>query len=309
MRWGICISALVCLLSATARADGDAAQKDPLAPGASTPAPAATPARAAPPVAAVPAIVATASAPIDPKPRTHRSHHARSHWRDVPASSGDLALGAPLPPGEARYTAAQALAPIWAGFTVGADTGLDVGSSGPVGVGLRGGYDMQSNDGVVGVRVSANFGNGGASQNASWTGDPQGATSYQASGSGASHFIGTVAGRLGWAMGGAMLPYIEGGLALANVSTSSSLAAQGPTFGSVDGLDSGSAWQVGGVIGVGLEYMIVPGWSLDVELRDILIANTTRTASVVDAKGFVAKSPFAYGVGGAQLLVGANARF
>jgi len=218
-------------------------------------------------------------------------------------------LGAPLPPGEARYTTALALAPIWAGFNVGVDTGLDLGSSGPVGVGLRGGYDMQYNDGVVGVRVSANFGSGGASQNASWTGDPQGATSYQASGSGASHFVGTVAGRLGWAMGGSLLPYIEGGLALANVSASSSLAAQGPTFSNAYGLDNGSAWQVGGVIGLGVEFMVVPGWSLDIELRDILIANATRTASVVDSNGYAAQSPFAYGVGGAQLLVGANVRF
>ena len=167
---------------------------------------------------------------------------------------------------------------------------------------------MQHDDGVVGVRVSANFGNGGASRNASWTGDPQGATAYQASGNGASHFIGTIAGRLGWTMGGSMLPYVEGGLALANVGVRVRSRPRGPTFQRL--------WprqrlgvEAGGVIGVGVEYMIVPGWSLDVELRDILIASATKTASVVDSNGYTAQSPFAYGVGGAQLLVGANAQF
>lgn len=306
MRSGVFVFVSVFVMSAAlAHADGDQTPKDPYKAYM----PADAPASAPPAPVATPPYLASAPADGSLRQKARKLRHARAHWRSVPLSTREADLAASMSSGGARYTAAEALAPIWAGFSLGADTGLDIGSSGAVGVGLRGGYDMQFDNAVAGIRLAANFGAGGASRNANWTGDPQGATAYEASGSGASHFLGTAAGRFGWSIGGSALPYVEGGLALANVSTTSSIAAQGPTFGAVVGQSSGSALQAGGVIGVGLEFMLVPGWSLDLELRDILIPNATRTASIQDSNGFTKQNAFSYGAGGAQLLMGANARF
>ena len=64
----------------------------------------------------------------------------------------------------------------------------------------------------------------------------------------------TVRGRLGYAAG-PWMPYITGGLAIADLSV-------GQTFPGVTGSE---AWRAGWTVGAGLEYLFAPGWSAKAE--------------------------------------------
>jgi outer membrane immunogenic protein len=87
-------------------------------------------------------------------------------------------------------------------------------------------------------------------------------------------WLGTIRGRLGWAMGdeGRLLPYVTGGFAVAGVSTSMSTSmidqndwgwCDACYFGTTRG--SKNLVQAGPVIGGGVEYAFRSGWSLAFE--------------------------------------------
>lgn len=181
------------------------------------------------------------------------------------------ALAADLPPAAAPVPYYKAPPPppmaTWEGFYIGVEGGgawghatqsdptFDSGrfnvSGGFVGGTL--GYNWQFNNVVLGIE-----GDG------SWA-DINGSTSGAASGCGGGggtcsaklDAFGTVRGRLGYAFGN-VLPYVTGGLAIGDIHGAES-GGLGTAFGS--GSSTVTGWTVGG----GIEWMVVPHWSVKAE--------------------------------------------
>jgi outer membrane immunogenic protein len=169
------------------------------------------------------------------------------------------ALAADLPPATAPVQYYKAPPPpmaTWEGFYIGVEGGGGWGhttqtdstpfSSGQYNVsgGLLGGtlgYNWQFNNVVLGLE-----GDG------SWA-DINGSTACAGDTCSAKlDALGTVRGRLGYAFGN-VLPYVTGGLAVADLHG----AESGPFA-----VGSGSSTVTGWTAGAGLEWMIVPHWSI-----------------------------------------------
>ncbi len=94
-------------------------------------------------------------------------------------------------------------------------------------------------------------------------------------------FFGTVRGRLGYAVGPALI-YATGGFAYANVDTKVNIN-NGFNYLNSNQLETG--WVVGG----GVEYMIAPNWSAKVEYQYIDLGS--QTVSAIASDGFVDRMP------------------
>ncbi|MEA2936682.1 MAG: outer rane immunogenic protein [Alphaproteobacteria bacterium] len=112
--------------------------------------------------------------------------------------------------------------------------------------------------------------------------------------------VGTVAARLGWALGGQTLLYVKGGGAWAHDKFWTSTAAF-PIAQSVT--DTRSGW----VVGVGAEFAMSGNWSIKVEYNHMDFGNRTETLGPVA----IGTAPFQYNVDQTIDLVkvGINYRF
>ena len=172
----------------------------------------------------------------------------------APAFAADLPVKArpPMAPVETVWN--------WSGFYIGVNGGYGWATSTHTAPGFTsGGFNQRG--GLVGGTIGYNWQTGGAvlglEADLDWAhingSTPCGVglvstcfTNMQA--------FGTVRGRLGYAAGNWM-PYITGGLALADLSV-------GQNF---PGVINNTDWRAGWTIGGGLEYLFTPGWSAKVE--------------------------------------------
>ncbi len=99
-------------------------------------------------------------------------------------------------------------------------------------------------------------------------------------------YFGTVRGRLGYAVGNALI-YATGGLAYANVDTKVSLNL--PTYSVTNNLGSNQT-ETGWVVGGGVEYLLTPSWSVKVEYQYIDLGN--QTISNVASDGYIDRMTF-----------------
>jgi outer membrane immunogenic protein len=160
------------------------------------------------------------------------------------ASAADLAAR--------PYTKAPALAPLptWAGFYIGAMGGYATVDGGGFDGGFAGGtigYNWQQGPVVFGIEADAAWADLSANGGAPFPFVGTFNTKIQD--------MGTVRGRLGYAVGPTLL-YATGGYAWADLKLTN-------TFGPFSSSDS----QVlnGWTVGAGVEYMIAPKWSLKAE--------------------------------------------
>jgi outer membrane immunogenic protein len=97
-----------------------------------------------------------------------------------------------------------------------------------------------------------------------------------------SRWLSTVRGRLGFTLGGPVLYYGTGGLAVANVSYSDQLCfptAAVPGCGTV----SSSSTRVGYAAGGGIEFQIAPRWTVNAEYLYVNLGTTTNTLRFLPA--------------------------
>lgn len=206
-----------------------------------------------------------------------------------PALAADLARPAAVP----YYKApAPAVVPsTWAGFYLGIEGGYGWGRteqtdstgfssgrynvSGPL-IGGTLGYNWQVNNVVFGLE-----GDG------SWA-DIKGSTSggggcFGLDCSAKLEALGTVRGRLGLAFNN-FLPYVTGGLAVGDL--------HGSENGGVIPGGSGSDTVVGWTAGGGLEYMIMPNWSIKAEYLFVDLGNQTIFNDTIGAVSVAEKEKF-----------------
>jgi len=165
-------------------------------------------------------------------------------------------------------SAAPAIAYTWSGFFVGAHAGYGSGHSheaAPV-FGTQINFDISG--GLAGAQIGYNWQAGGwvfgVEADGTWTdinGDtrcPNPAFTCAAN----VRELATLRGRLGWAVGPALL-YATGGLGHANVRYTTGIAAVGlPGFGIINDYRV-DRW--GYAVGVGLEYGLAANWSAKIE--------------------------------------------
>jgi opacity protein-like surface antigen len=119
--------------------------------------------------------------------------------------------------------------------------------------GVRGGYDGQFGDAVLGVQLEGDLAN--ASSHAAIAG-PNGHTDTLSTHLGGFGILGA---RAGWSFG-AFMPYVTAGLAVADIGAT----FNGPAS---SGLDANSHASVGGAFGGGVEMLVAPKVSLFVEAK------------------------------------------
>jgi outer membrane immunogenic protein len=128
------------------------------------------------------------------------------------------------------------------GFVGGGQIGYNFQFSGPFVLGLE--ADIQASGLKGELALAATLGNNGLSANAGSKTD----------------YFGTVRGRLGYAGIERLLVYVTGGYAYGNTKSYYSIVTPGPVLaGSTSSTRSG--WTVGG----GMEYAILPHWSIKAE--------------------------------------------
>jgi len=186
---------------------------------------------------------------------------ARAHFLAL----GLLAFAAaPAFAADLPVKARQPIAPIetvwnWSGFYVGVNGGYGWARSShtdTAGV-TSGGFNQRG--GLVGGTVGYNWQMGGAVLGLEGDLDWAHINGSTPCGAGSTCFtdmrsFGTVRGRLGYAAGNWM-PYITGGLALADLRVGQSIAA----------VPGNEDWRAGWTVGAGLEWMFAPSWSLKAE--------------------------------------------
>jgi outer membrane immunogenic protein len=173
------------------------------------------------------------------------------------------AFAADLPPAAAPvpYYKAPPVQPMtWEGFYIGVEGGGAWGRTTQTdSTGFSSGrYNVSG--GLVGGTVGYNwqFGLEGDGSWADINGSTGGPGSFCGGGGGTCSAkldaLGTVRGRVGYAFGN-VLPYVTGGLAVADIH-----GAEGGGIGTAFG--SGSSTVTGWTVGGGLEWMVVPHWSI-----------------------------------------------
>ncbi len=141
--------------------------------------------------------------------------------------------------------------------------------------GVRGGYDRQFGDAVLGVQLEGDLANAGSS--AVIVG-PNGSTDTLSTRIGAFGILGA---RAGWSFG-AFMPYVTAGVAFADLRTTFNGLASSD-------LDATSHLGVGGAFGGGVEAMVAPKVSLFVEAKYLDFGSaSSNIAGVVGGYPFTA---------------------
>ncbi len=187
----------------------------------------------------------------------------------APAAAADLPprpyVKAPPP------VTAPAIVYNWTGFYIGGHVGGAFaggdslqGNGGRFLGGVQGGYDYQfATNWVAGLEA-----------NYSWLGSSGDGVAFPGGTliTGATHGLGSVTGRLGYAWGPALL-YAKGGYAFRDRNLDVSLGGVPQDF-TTDGDRSN-----GYTVGAGLEYLFAPNWSAKLEYQYYNFGDTTFTAS------------------------------
>jgi len=160
--------------------------------------------------------------------------------------------------------------PYWISGAGGTPGSISADSTGVIG-GLQGGYNWQTGNLVVGIEGDISFSS--ANRTVTVTSAPGGNDSYKSQLS----TLGTVRGRIGWALDRALI-YGTGGVAFASFKNEYSDPA------TVIGFDVGpnstvTGWTAGG----GIEYALVDHWTVKAEY--LHVGFPTRTASVTPIPG------------------------
>ena len=172
----------------------------------------------------------------------------------LPAAAADLPARMPT---KAPVMVAPAWS--WSGFYIGVNGGYGWSRSEHVDTAGVSSGRFNQNGGLIGGTVGYNWQMGGAVLGLEGDFDWARINGSTNCGGATTCFtemrnFSTVRGRLGWANGNWM-PYLTGGLALANIRA-------GQNF---PGVQASDTWRAGWTIGGGLEVMFAPGWSAKAE--------------------------------------------
>lgn len=188
-------------------------------------------------------------------------------------------------------------------FIVGFDPPLSEGCHDATGavVGGQIGYRYQVNSLVFGIEAAGDWANlRGSNRSAIFDGinaaiSPNAINLVNST---RVNAIGMFTGQVGYTITPALLLYAKGGAAITDNTYSGSLSVTGPNIpaGFPNPLltDTGKEIKFGGVVGAGLEWMFMPGWSVGAEYNHLFMGSR-------DVGLHLTNAPFAAG-GGVNLL-------
>jgi outer membrane immunogenic protein len=103
-------------------------------------------------------------------------------------------------------------------------------------------------------------------------------------------FLGTVRARGGWLWDPNFLTYVTAGLAYGEIELSSTITQNvpglAPEFTPYTGVGTSKVVRFGGTIGAGLEWMVVPNWSVKAEYLYVGLGTPTVNSSLVNVSHF-----------------------
>jgi outer membrane immunogenic protein len=99
-------------------------------------------------------------------------------------------------------------------------------------------------------------------------------------------FLGTIRARGGWLWDPNFLTYVTGGIAYGQIELNSSITQNvpgtAPEFTAYTGTGSSKVVRFGGTIGAGLEWMVIPNWSVKAEYLYVGLGTPTVNSTLVN---------------------------
>jgi outer membrane immunogenic protein len=103
-------------------------------------------------------------------------------------------------------------------------------------------------------------------------------------------FLGTIRARGGWLWDPSFLTYVTGGLAYGEIELNSTITQNvpglAPEFTPYTAVGNSKVVRFGGTIGAGLEWMVVPNWSVKAEYLYVGLGTPTVNSSLVNVSHF-----------------------